>query len=381
MPDDEEVGEQSMRYKAEPLVNRKGEPDMRDTTKGSGRGIFGARQWYAVLAGVIILSLLGGCAKFSASRKMDPGPFGENVTVMMGDVSADVRKPFYIKKYIEGPSRDEYAAEWANMKKSMRGIVLYSSQVVNIAQSPMTERKKPNALAATLREVTSGVPDHRLADIRITREELNDLIRNVEVQDTMLAALGQAQPLVDRIANYVDTSFERVEVALNKLIRDIDARMDDRWGLNRENVESLYGLQNLTFRSYALLYQYREGDAASLAALRANDPALQTALGKERAVGDKELDATEAQIMARLKNLNLIREQIMPQVERYLLEARERDELYNQHKEVGKKLRLTVMLWARAHRNLAAGIPVPPEIDLYNVLMGSVKKFSPVPLP
>jgi len=77
----------------------------------------------------------------------------------------------------------------------------------------------------------------------------------------------------------------------------------------------------------------------------------------------------------------LIREQIMPQVERYLLEARERDELYNQHKETGKKLRLTTMLWARAHRNLAAGIPVPPEIDLYNVLMGSVKKFSPVPLP
>jgi hypothetical protein len=44
-------------------------------------------------------------------------------------------------------------------------------------------------------------------------------------------------------------------------------------------------------------------------------------------------------------------------------------------------LRTTMMLWARSHRNLAAGIPVPPEIDLYNVVMGSVKKFSPVPLP
>ena len=197
----------------------------------------------------------------------------------------------------------------------------------------------------------------------------------------MLAALGKAQPLVDEIAYYVDTSFERVETALNKLVRDIDARMDERWGLNRENVESLYGLQNLTIKSYALLYQYREGDAASLIALRANDLALQTALGKDRAVGEKELDTTEAQIMARLKNLNTIREQIMPQVERYLLEARERDELYNQHKETGKKLRLTTMLWARAHRNLAAGIPVPAEIDLYNVLLGSVKKLSPVPLP
>jgi hypothetical protein len=267
------------------------------------------------------------------------------------------------------------------MKKTMRGIVLYSSQVVNIAQSPMTERKKPNALAATLKEITSQVTEQRLADFRLTREELNEIIRNIEVQDTMLAALGAAQPLVDRIASYVDISFERVETALNKLVRDIDARMDARWHLNRENVVALYSLQNLTFRSYALLYQYREGDAAGLEALRANDPALQPFLGKDRSVTEKALEATEAQIMARLKNLNAIREQIMPQVERYINEARERDELYNQHKETGKKLRLTTMLWARAHRNLAQGIPVPAEIDLYSVLMGSVKKFSPVPLP
>jgi hypothetical protein len=339
------------------------------------------KRFFAAAAVIMIFSLLGGCAKFSGSRKMDAGPFGENVTVMMGDVSSDVRKPFYIKQYLEGPSRDEYQAEWDNMRKTIRGIVLYSSQVVNIAQSPMTERKKPNALAATLKEITANVPDKRLDDFRLTRAELADIIRDIEVQDTMLAALGQAQPLVDKIANYVDTSFERVETALNKLVRDIDARMDERWGLNRQNVESLYALQNITFRSYALLYQYREGDAASLAALRSNDLALQTVLGKNRAVSEKELDATESQIMARLKNLHTIREQIMPQVERYLLEARERDELYSQHKEVGKKLRLSTMLWARAHRNLAAGIPVPPEIDLYSVLMGSVKKFSPVPLP
>jgi hypothetical protein len=354
---------------------------MQKKTNGSGSRRFDVGQWCTVLVGVVILSMLGGCAKFSASRKMDAGPFGENVTVMMGDVSADVRKPFYIKKYIDGPSRDAYQVEWDNMKRTMRGIVLYSQQVVNIAQSPMTEKKKPNALAATMKEITANVTDERIKDFKMTREELNDIIRNVEIQDTMLAALNASQPFVDRVASYVDTSFERVEAALNKLIRDIAARIDATWHLNRDNVESLYALQNLTIRSYALLYKYREGDAESLAALRANDLALQASLGKDRPVNEKDLEATETQIMARLKNLNSIREHIMPQVERYILETRERDELYNQHKEVGKKLRVTTMLWARAHRNLAAGIPVPAEIDLYSVLLGSVKKFSPVPLP
>jgi len=339
------------------------------------------RRLVAVTAMIVVLSLLGGCAKFSASRKMDAGPFGENVTVMIGDITSEVRKPFYIKKYIYGPSAEEYQKEWQSMRKMLRNIVLYSTQVVNVAQSPMTERKKPNALAATLREILNPVPDQRLEEAQMTRAELNNLIREVEIQDTMLEALGKAQPIIDRVANFVDLNFERVEAALGKLVRDIDERMDAQWGLNRENVESLYALQGLTIKSYSLLYKYREGDAASLAALRANDPALQSAIGKDKAVSEKELDATETQIMARLKNLNTIREHLHPQVQQYLLEARERDELYSAHRDTGKKIRTTIMLWARAHRNLAAGIPVPPEIDLYSVLLGSVKKFAPVPLP
>jgi hypothetical protein len=352
---------------------------MQETTNGSGRRRSAVQRGYAVLAGVIILSLLGGCAKFSASRKMEPGPFGENVTVMIGDITSDVRKPFYIKKYIFGPSAEEYLSEWQVMRKTLRNIVLYSTQVVNIAQSPMTERKKPNALAATLKEILNPVPEQRLVDFQITRAEMNNLIRNVEIQDTMMAALAEAQPIVDRVASYVDTHFDRVETALNKLVDDIDARMDERWHLNRENVESLYALQGRTFKSYALLYKYREGDPTGLDALRENDPAIMHTMGKS--VSDKELEAAESQIMARLKNLNAIREQVMPQVEQYLAEARERDELYNAHKETGKKIRTSIMLWARAHRNLAAGIPVPPEIDLYSVMLGSIKKFSPVPVP
>jgi len=334
-----------------------------------------------VIATAVILSLLGGCAKFSSSRKMDPGPFGENVTVMVGDITSEVRQPFYIKKYIYGPNLEEYQTEWQIMRKTLRNIVLYSTQVVNIAQSPMTERKKPNALAATLREILNPVPEERLADFQLTRPELNELIRNVEIQDTMLDALKEAQPIVDRVASYVDIHFDRVETALNKLIREIDQRMDARWHLNRENVEALYALQGRTIKSYALLYKYREGDPAGLDALRENDPALQNALGKDRPVSEKELVVTEAEIMGRLKNLYSIRDHLLPQVEQYLAEARERDELYTAHKETGKKIRTTIMLWGRAHRNLAAGIPVPPEIDLYSVMLGSIKKFSPVPVP
>ena len=86
------------------------------------------RNLLAAVGLIVILSLLGGCAKFSASRKMDAGPFGENVTVMIGDITSDVRKPFYIKNYIYGQAADDYQAEWQNMRMTLRNIVLYSTQ-------------------------------------------------------------------------------------------------------------------------------------------------------------------------------------------------------------------------------------------------------------
>lgn len=337
----------------------------------------GARCMMTGIAMAVLLSLLGGCAKFTATRKMDPGPFGENVTILMGDIAADVssRQAFHIKPYLYGPNLEDYQAEWANMRKTMRGIVLYSTQVVNIAQSAMSERNKAKELARTLREVTANAADQRFAEIGMTRESLAALIKEVESQQNMFDALDKAQPLVDAISTYVDRSFEQVELALTKVVADINMRMDARWGLTRSNVEALLALQGRTIKSYALLYQYREGDAAGLDALLENDPALHSALGKDRQVSDKELEAAEAQIMARLKNLFSLRDHVLPQVDQYLAEARERDDLYRQHRDTGKKLRTTMMLWARSHRNLARGIPVPPEIDLYNVLIGSAKKL------
>ena len=187
--------------------------------------------------------------------------------------------------------------------------------------------------------------------------------------------------LVDLVAAYADHQFDNVETALEKLISDINERMDARWAPTRANAELLLALQGRTIKSYVLLYQYREKDSAGLEDLRANDPALQNAIGKDESASEKLFSATETQIMARLANLKLIREQLMPQIEQYLAEAKERDELFKAHREIGRKLRTTMMLWARSHRNLAKGIPVPPEIDLYSVLVGSAKKFSPVPIP
>ena len=78
---------------------------------GQERTGSGMKQLLAATAAVMVMMLLGGCAKFTSSRKMDAGPFSENVSAMMADVTAEVRKPFYIKPYVNVPSAAEYRAE------------------------------------------------------------------------------------------------------------------------------------------------------------------------------------------------------------------------------------------------------------------------------
>lgn len=347
----------------------------------AGTRMIVSRSAYAAVAIVTVLSLLGGCAKFRASRRVEAGPFAENITVLVGDVQSDLvgRKPFYIEKYLDGPNLAEYRREWNDLRTILRGIVLYSTHVVNVAQSPMNERKKPNALAGYLRELLNPVIESKDPDLRITKEQLDRVLRNVEIQTSLLSALREAQPLIDKIALFADGSFDRIHYLLDLIVQDVNERMAERWAETRMNVQSLMELQNRTIRSYALLYQYREGDPQGLDALRANDPALRPVLCDTGTPGEKKLDAVEARIMARVQNLAELGKQLSPQVQQYLLEARERDELLHLNQEAGKKLRTTVLLWARSHRNLGAGIPVPPEIDLYNVLVGSAQKMLPVP--
>jgi hypothetical protein len=89
----------------------------------------------------------------------------------------------------------------------------------------------------------------------------------------------------------------------------------------------------------------------------------------------------ETHLMHRFKNCQTMLEKLKPRVDEYYAEIREMDELMYSFEQSARKMHLSVTLWARSHSNLAAGIQVPPEIDIGGIITGAASKVVKTAIP
>jgi len=333
--------------------------------------------WWRVIALTLVV-LNAGCSSFYGSRKLEVGPFAENVTALVGDAQSDLfdHRPFYMTRYLQNiPAADAYAQEWVGLRKVLRGVLLYSSQVVSIGQSPLEEGEKPKHLAHYINRylvppLESGDPERGSS-----RASLAAIAAQVDKQKNLLDALGAAQPMVDRTNDVAEASIARLALHLTGVVQEVTRRMDERWIETRANLDAIVSLEQRAIQSFVQLHDYRRGSDAALAKLRQEDPMLGAMLaGGTGTPTGAELDAVEKRLMERLKEIREIDEQLRPRIQLYLAEARERDELVNAHQTAGRKVRIAMLLWSRSHRNLASGVAVPPDIDVYKILSGAASK-------
>jgi len=90
-----------------------------------------------LLLAVLVLST--GCAALVKTKRLDMGPFGENTTTMVNDIQLGLlnKKPLYLKPYLQGPDVVQFQTRWLDLQKILRGIVMYSTQVVSLSRSSL----------------------------------------------------------------------------------------------------------------------------------------------------------------------------------------------------------------------------------------------------
>src|SRR5262249_2497357 len=153
---------------------------------------------------------------------------------------------------------------------------------------------------------------------------------------------------------------------------EIARNIESEFGPMKHEMETLDDLQLRATHSYSLLALYRNGDAASLDSLRALDPESAEAMPKGKKPTTAQLDAAGKRLLERVDTATELRDKLGPQMQVYQAEQMELDALRNQATEAARLGRITLILWARSHRNLAAGITVPAQIDV----MGIVKNAA-----
>jgi hypothetical protein len=331
----------------------------------------------ALLATAVLAAttLLAGCSRLRGSRRLDVGPFSENTMGMVGELQKMYRPAMWtrLKKYQGLETVAKAQGSINEVRVLMRGITFYSTQVAALYEAPMTEERKVQELARYMNEnVRPNLPANASDAFPVTQSYMDTLIANIQANKTMLEALGAAQPLVSLTVSAGDQLFDQVDADIRTAANDINDRIEAEYAQLKARITDLDQMHIISVRSFTLLQRVRAGNSAALDTLREIDNGLRELLPTGRTPASKDLEAAERFVIQRTNTIKLFRDQLEPDFAVYRECQAELEMLRTQADERARLGRITLILWGRSHRNLAAGIPVPPVIDVMGVMRSTI---------
>ncbi len=337
-----------------------------------------SRRAIQVVAATIVLMLLSslfGCSYFKGNRRMNLTPFAENMITLAADVQYGLaqKRPIYIREYLDIPEANTLRIYGNKIKKLVTGAIAYSIEVVTLSESPMSGKKKCEALADYLDELLSPVFEAPRPELRLTRADFDTMITDVRAQSGLLGALGAAQPLISEVARASGELTDQTKDVLDNFIMASQAKMDED---NRKVLETDRGLrasQLETVQAVGLLRAYRLGDESAIEALAATEPRIREMVKSGRKLTEKDLRAIEEQLIFKMTAISRVRDQLAPDIKHYWEMQRELDELNAAYNTALRKARIAVITWDRAHQRLAAGITDPAQIDVIGIARKAAK--------
>ena len=335
------------------------------------------------LVWALLAPLLAGCSSFRASKRLDVGPFAENTVGMIGEVQRATKPVVWIqlKKYDSTPSVTDVRRAYAPARKLMRGVALYSTQIVSIYESSLPDERKSSELAHYLDEaVRDRLKDNPSAELFMTQAKLDSAVAEVRQARGFMDALSAAQPVVSAALSYGNSVYDSIEIRIDLAALDLGARIEEEYAPVKASLVELNELQLRATRSYTLLTQYRKGRDNALDSLRAHDAEAAAAMPAGKRPSDAVVEAYERKVLAEIDTHVHVREDLLRQFENYRAEQLELDELRTRSQDATRLGRITLILWARSHRNLAAGVTVPAAINVMGMVKSAASSASGVVL-
>jgi hypothetical protein len=325
----------------------------------------------AVLA---CLGVLGGCSKFKGSTRLDMGPFAENTMSMLVEATRIVEPlPWnHLREYQAAARSDTLIADVETVRRTFRGIGMYSIQVVSLNSARLSDEARAEKLAEYLEDVLNPMLEAGAEEqYGLTRAQVESTLANIRASTNYLAAIGAADPVIYSIVQFSIARVDRVAAVVAPALEYIQQDVEAGYAATRAQIARLNAQEEADVRAFLALQDYRAGKGTKEDVV-ALDPLLAPILaGKDEMAA---FEAAQGMLRERLVATDATRAQLQAKTDEYRKRAAEAWELGAEMDRRVRSARLMLVYWLRAHRNLAQGIQVPPAINIGEIVGSSAKK-------
>ena len=333
-----------------------------------------------ILGILIFLPNFMSCSIFEGSRKIDMAPFSDNAGTMFSEAAKIGHRYKWkrLKRYTKIPEFQKLFLEAMPILENLKGIVYYSNQVVAINNSDLKDKDKNKQLARYLKQVMQrSIEKGKLDSLGMDLETLNQVLNDIPTKKTYVDGIEAASPIVNRVVLSMMTRLEKLQSIVANILNIFDKMIEKEFEMTRINYISLKKLQARSLRSVTYIYDAIMGKPAELDSLFKLDLSLQKFFKPNEQVTLEQLTAAENYLLGRLNRIDHMIMQMDDDVAEYHAKQDEKEDWRILVDEKIKIARNAMTVWAQSHRNLGAGIPVPPLIDVAAIaanLAGSAAK-------
>ena len=336
--------------------------------------------WTRLALSVLVFTLtaftLTGCSYFQRAEHLDLAPFAERTVSLAADIEYGMTKggsAHYLRDYRSDPVVIAHNEQWNEVRRLLRGVVAYSVEISTLGASKMPSPERNQRFATFLDRLIRPVLAKEPAGVRFTVVDLDNMLTAIKDQERFLDALREAQPFIDEVARLADLLFDKTQDALTEVADYLYGRIEEDNAGPVNTRENLVEAQDRLFTSLGLIREYKIGhDPATLAVLYENEIDYPEWAANPDAPTTDELNKMLYDIVGKLKIGLDLKDLLRPDLEQFAAQQQELDRLYVGAQIQLKKARVTIMIWAKAHRNLSEGVTDAAKIDIFDVTKKAV---------
>lgn len=337
---------------------------------------------FSVLGALVVLLFFCSCSAFQSSRKIDMSPFSQNAVTMFSE-AAKISVPYQFKelrKYRDLPEFLPFRTKAIPVITALKGLVMYSNQLVALSNAQLKESEKNQKLAEYLIVVRQRAIDRNsLEGLGLQIGGFDSVLTNIRSAPTFLDGIDAAAPLVDAIVFAMSNQIEELSSMVPGILAAFDQNIEADQAAQKANILELRRLQAIFHHAATFLYRAKLGESQALDSLLAVDPSLKEYFSAKGVTTSKNWQEAEDALAFRLERIHTFMTQLATEAQIYRAKQQEVQDWRLQVEEKIKITRDALMVWAQSHHNLGQGIPVPPMIDVTGIAGGLARKALPIP--